>query len=313
MTPQQFFDLYNGKLLEVTGTTALNQCVDLVNGFRRDVLGLPVIAHTNAVDFPKKISLEEEFIPNNPKDTLTPQLGDQVVFKKYEGVYGDPGHIAICTSADLLTINVFEENFPTGSVCKFGHHSYNGCIGWIRKKGVVMSEVPTELQQYGKGSLTDLVSYIDQLRKDRSEFDAFLSHLGVKTLEEATKLYDSKSATSEAQFKIITDKLETIKNTQDVAFSQLDTDRQNLDKIVITTASINDKQDTLTDNLTDFRKNVKEVVSTSTEEGNKPLLDKVEEIKKTLDTFVASKKVTLNVTETVSFIERIKKLFLGGK
>jgi len=50
-----FISKYKGKFVEIAGSTALNQCVDLVNAYFQEVLGLPIVVGTNAVDFPKKI------------------------------------------------------------------------------------------------------------------------------------------------------------------------------------------------------------------------------------------------------------------
>ena len=140
LTLKEFIDKYNGKFLEVAGSAnAINQCTDAVNEYLRSVWGLPIVKWTNAVDFPEKIT-DCEFITNTPEGM--PQPGDVVVFKKYGSLYGSPGHIGIIVSADVNKMQVFEQNYPTGSACRIGSHNYLGCRGWLRKKGNIMPDNP---------------------------------------------------------------------------------------------------------------------------------------------------------------------------
>jgi len=140
MTFDDFIKKYNGKKVEVAGSAnAINQCTDLCNAYLRDVWSLPIVEWTNAVDFPEKIT-GCEFIENTPEGM--PQLGDLVVFKKYGSLYGTAGHIGIIVSADVDKMQIFEQNYPTGSACRIGTHNYLGCRGWLRKKGNIMPDNP---------------------------------------------------------------------------------------------------------------------------------------------------------------------------
>ena len=133
MTLQELIAKYTGQPCEIAGSTsAKNQCVDLANAYIRDVLGLPIIEWTNAVNFPEQGGDKYEFIKNTPDGV--PQIGDIIIFGKYSGLYGEAGHIGVVVYADLKTIKVFEQNFPTGSLCKVGDHNYLGCKGWMRAK-----------------------------------------------------------------------------------------------------------------------------------------------------------------------------------
>jgi len=161
MTLNQFITKWNGKYLEVAGSSnALNQCVDLANGYIRDVLGLSIIEWTNAVDFPSKAGDSYDWIPNTP--TGIPKEGDIVVWKP------SPGHIAVFIEGNIDRFKSFDENFPIGSPCHIQDHNYTNVTGWLRKK--VVSDASTQVE-------------IDQLRTDRDRnwtwFTAVCEALGV--------------------------------------------------------------------------------------------------------------------------------------
>ena len=127
MTFDQFIGKYNGKFLEVAGSSnALNQCVDLANGYIREVLGLPIIEWTNAVDFPSKAGDKYQWIVNTP--TGIPQKGDLIIWKP------TPGHIAVCFEGNINRFSSFDENFPVYSKCHIQEHDYTNVTGWLRPK-----------------------------------------------------------------------------------------------------------------------------------------------------------------------------------
>lgn len=118
---------WQGKYCEVAGSAdAKNQCVDLANAYIRDVLGLPIIEWTNAVDFPSKAGDKYDFIANTP--TGVPQQGDIIIWKP------SPGHIAIFIEGDANKFRSFDQNFPTGSPCHIQEHTYQNVVGWLRAK-----------------------------------------------------------------------------------------------------------------------------------------------------------------------------------
>jgi len=134
ITLEQFIAKWNGKTCEVGGSAgAINQCVDLANAYIRDVLGEPILLGTNAVDFPERIGDKYDFVVNTP--TGVPNRGDIIIFKQYGTRYGTPGHIAIVLSATADSIEMFEQNYPTGSLCTTHSRNYLGCRGWLRYKG----------------------------------------------------------------------------------------------------------------------------------------------------------------------------------
>lgn len=147
MTLNEFVIKWNGKYLEVAGSAnAKYQCVDLANGYIRDVLGLSIIEWTNAVDFPSKVGDNYEYI----KNTLTnvPKEGDIVVWKP------SPGHIAVFIEGNANTFKSFDQNFPIGSPCHVQNHDYTNVTGWLRFKG---------------NQATDLQILLSQSNKDRDE------------------------------------------------------------------------------------------------------------------------------------------------
>ena len=136
MTLQELISKYTGQPCEVAGSAnAKNQCVDLANAKIRDVDGNPIIEWTNAVDFPERGSQYYDFIPNSKEGV--PPIGSLAVFGKYAKLYGVEGHIGVVVYADLKNIKLFEQNFPTGSLCKIGDHNYLGCRGWMVPKARV--------------------------------------------------------------------------------------------------------------------------------------------------------------------------------
>lgn len=129
---QQFFDKWNGKFCEVTGGgDAANQCVDLANAYIRDVLGLPIIEHCNAQDFPSRAGNNYKYILNTA--TNYPIAGDIVIYKHPNLI----GHIGICYEANVDKITkFFDQNWPLKTVCNMSEMPYiigdYKVAGWLR-------------------------------------------------------------------------------------------------------------------------------------------------------------------------------------
>lgn len=127
MSIDEFFSKYNNQYVEVSGSTAKWQCVDLANAYIRDVLGQPIIQYTNAEDFPNKIKSYGTWVKNTP--TGIPPKGAIVVWDYSTNEWG---HIAIATGKGTTsTFESFDQNYPTGSKCHFVTHNYNSVIGWL--------------------------------------------------------------------------------------------------------------------------------------------------------------------------------------
>lgn len=137
-TLEQFIKENNGKQVEVTGSAnAKFQCVDLVNLYIRDVLGLPIVEWTNAQDFPKKcLPPKYEYILNG--DTNFPLKGDIVIWSSKDNV----GHIAICIeNGNINNFKSFDQNWSKPLYCTLETHVYTGTnhkvIGWLRPSVII--------------------------------------------------------------------------------------------------------------------------------------------------------------------------------
>lgn len=137
MTLDQFVSQWNGKQLEVAGSAnAKFQCVDLANGYIRDVLQLPIIEWTDAKDFGTKAGSKYTHIKNTP--TGAPQRGDLIVFNSLVGQ--GHGHIAVCLAATSKLITSFDQNWSQVQRCSIETHKYTdfwGRVivdGWLRVK-----------------------------------------------------------------------------------------------------------------------------------------------------------------------------------
>ncbi len=195
MTLDQFIAKYRGKRVEVAGSAnALNQCTDLVNAYYREVWSVPIVVWTNAVDFPSKVTFPLTFINETP--TLIPEKGWVVVFKRYGSLYGSPGHIAVVTEkTDINNLYVFEQNWPTGSVCKVNRHNYRGVVGYIRissttgvmtEKTYTQAEWQQERDERNKNwelyqdSLKELTQSKETAEQRKKEYDQLLEYLAEK-------------------------------------------------------------------------------------------------------------------------------------
>lgn len=138
MTPQEWFESVNGKYIEVAGSAnAKNQCVDCANDYIKQVLGLPYIEWTNAINFPQHAGDKYEFIWNTP-DAL-PIEGDLMIFD-----IGTAGHISVFIEGNLSLFRSMDENYPIGSPCCVVQHNYSKVIGWLRPKNAIIDDMTDE-------------------------------------------------------------------------------------------------------------------------------------------------------------------------
>ncbi len=247
MNLQDFLIKYNGKFIEVSGPSAINQCVDCANLYIRDVLGLPMIEWTNAVDFPKKAdSTKYDYILNTPSGF--PLEGDLII---WGGTYG---HIAIALSncnADKLIC--FEQNNPLGTNCHVGNHNYTNVLGWLHPL-LADSSLQECLKQH-----MDLVNKCNQkdniIAEMQNEVDGFKSQIqhytdyekqlsttlncGVdeaKILGEITKMIGTGDQLREA-LSII----ESLKLSEATAQQERDKEKERADNAILTNTSLVDE------------------------------------------------------------------------
>lgn len=141
MTFSDFLTKWNNKFCEVVDPTSLNQCFDLVVAWT-DALGIPRVfpfqyAYQIYSNFGPTQAQYFDRIFNGPDDV--PKEGDIIVWSYYYN-YG-AGHTGVCKSADLYTLNVFEQNDPLGTNCHLRAYGYSNILGWLRPK--VYNQPPT--------------------------------------------------------------------------------------------------------------------------------------------------------------------------
>jgi DNA-binding transcriptional MerR regulator len=222
MTLQEFINKWDGKPCEIGGSAnAINQCVDLANAYITEVFNQPAIFWTNAVDFPEKLDRNIYEWTENTPDGIAPS-GAVVVFKQYGSRYGTPGHIAVtldgCTNS---TLNLFEQNYPTGSYCKKASRNYLGCRGWFTlKKSANMYE---GLDLDNKESMKACVDVWKKLQDGKyisiDEHNKVINELDSKSTEQANQYAKDKQILEE---KVRTLE-EIIKQLQDTEHSWSDT------------------------------------------------------------------------------------------
>lgn len=130
MTLQAFFDKYGGHGVDWDGVYGF-QCVDLIDQYLKDVIGINPPWVIGAKDFWNLNLGWCSKIANTP--TNAPQRGDIIVWNNF----GSYGHIAICVTADVNTITSLDQNWPYGltnnpNPSKVCQHNYDHVLGWFR-------------------------------------------------------------------------------------------------------------------------------------------------------------------------------------
>ena len=199
MNLQQFISKYKGKYLEVAGSSnALNQCVDLANGYLREVLGLPIIEWTNAVDFPSRVNPNDfNYIKNTPEGV--PEAGDLIIWG------GTIGHIAIFVKGDVNWFTSFDQNWPTGSVCHLVDHSYSNVKGWLRMKGGNMNNELEACMKDRKKFWEERDKALEKIQELEKEFE--LANKKIDKLIEALGIAENKAEADLAKAKVDYEKL----------------------------------------------------------------------------------------------------------
>lgn len=126
---QQFINENQGTLV-ASRSGITGQCVSLVQKWAEvnGVSGSPVFPVANAKDMNGSTRQDAfTWIKNISGDTSQkPQPGDVVVFNW--------NHTGLCVSSDGYTMQLFQQNDPTGSIAHMKSYNFNGCTGWLRLK-----------------------------------------------------------------------------------------------------------------------------------------------------------------------------------
>lgn len=125
----QFMTETQGTLVASRGGIT-GQCVSLVQKWSEvnGVSGTPVFPVANARDMNASTRQDAfTWIPNKVGDPNSkPIAGDVVVFSW--------NHTGVCISSDGYTMQLWQQNDPTGSTAHQKAYNFNGCTGWLRLK-----------------------------------------------------------------------------------------------------------------------------------------------------------------------------------
>lgn len=142
MTYNTFVTNNMGRYIEYADPNNLNQCVDMMRRYIKDVWGFnPYVLPTAlyAQDIYKKFNSTNLLVKIANTPTNMPKQGDLVFLKNLFPITGRPGHVGVYDSGDLYKLNLFGQNYPTGRPCGFWQFKYRYywqdiVLGWIHKK-----------------------------------------------------------------------------------------------------------------------------------------------------------------------------------
>jgi hypothetical protein len=137
MTYNDFIWKWNNRYCDYDGHFG-NQCVDLMRQYCKDVFNVDgyvaISPRGNAKDIFYNFKDNKYFKKVlNTKNNI-PKKGDIIFFKTSllpKWLYGIAGHVAIVDQADLYSMVLFNQNYPTGRYCEFRKFTYKDCIGWL--------------------------------------------------------------------------------------------------------------------------------------------------------------------------------------
>ena len=203
MNLNEFFSSLNGRFIDVDGAgsaTNKNQCVDLVKAYCNRVFGV-LLASMNGYgdaweyydNFSKKTSLTPYFTKIAYTKGMQFKAGDIVAWNKSINKAG-AGHIAVATGKyTSTTVETFDQNFPSGSPCKYVTHNNNLINGVLRPKdqskvtgGASSSDKPLA----GTGAYPAPAVWNNGSTKEAVYYESTLStELGSLAAKEAAKCY----------------------------------------------------------------------------------------------------------------------------
>lgn len=140
MTYDQFITKWNGKYCDYDHAFG-NQCVDLMRQYCSDVFG--VNGYTAIPPRGSAKNIFNNFVNNKyftkvlNTSSNAPKKGDVFFFKTstwFPFSFGFDGHVGIVESADVNNVILFNQNYPTSSVCKFTKFKYKDALGWLTPK-----------------------------------------------------------------------------------------------------------------------------------------------------------------------------------
>lgn len=156
MTFESFRSKYIGKQVEYHSydPKAKFQCVDLVNQYIVEVLGLDPVIGTNAKDFPAKYNKDQfDWVPNSLMGV--PPKGSIIVWNGKVG--NGAGHIAIVKSANLMSFKSLDQNWSKPLYVTDETHSYKNVQGWL---------IPRSMEEFNPTkSMPDIVKAMNEFKE----------------------------------------------------------------------------------------------------------------------------------------------------
>lgn len=180
MSTEEFIKTYTGKYVERYDSTNPHECVDLFLQYIDDVHNLSSIIPVGiavAYDLWTKDTRLTPYV-DKIKNTVEaiPQEGDIVI---WESSYnGGAGHVGIATGrAGQLTLDVFQQNDPIGSVSSTKRYSYDKIAGWLRIKK--SNNNMNDTMEIEKKKFEELITKLDNQDKVIKRLEVLLQSLEV--------------------------------------------------------------------------------------------------------------------------------------
>lgn len=142
MTLEQFIKKYDGKPIDTDGAYG-PQCMDLMNQYTVDVLGLPLNTLAASTAYISFLNGHPDFEKIYNEYGQKPQPGDIIYWNTK---VGPSGHVAVYVDGwGDKEFTSFDQNWPTGSISHLQKHDYYGVAGWLRYKNTPMTTEEKEI------------------------------------------------------------------------------------------------------------------------------------------------------------------------
>jgi len=125
MTVSEFVNKWNGKKIDFDKVYGA-QCVDVCKQWESENGWKITHGNANATRY-NADGVNYTYIFNKPWNA--PRVGDII-----ELAYGGYGHVGVVISANVWSVQVFEQNAPIGSACHTRSYNYISprVVGWLR-------------------------------------------------------------------------------------------------------------------------------------------------------------------------------------
>lgn len=192
MTLDEFVSKWSGKVCDFDGHYS-GQCVDLYRQYVKEVLGIPQTPPVaGAKDIWNNCPGFDKF-PNTPDNI--PLKGDVMI---WGSKYGQYGHVAIVTEADINKFTCFSQNDPSGSLPGLKtYKAWSTLLGWLRAKEDITSDLQAQFDAQ-KITLADVERQRNELDTENKRKDGIISEITIQlqTANDTSKGYLSEIKTA---------------------------------------------------------------------------------------------------------------------